>query len=553
MRSVEKWGIFELSLTGKTEGNPYTDYDIYGEFSCGRESVRVTGFYDGDGTYRIRFMPSFEGSYNYTINGSALTDGEISGSFVAVPPTSKKNHGPVRVSDKVYFNYEDGTPYNSIGTTCYAWLHQTEELQKQTLSTLSESSFNKIRFCVFPKYYQYNEHEPLTYPYAEIPEAEQKPEQKQELMDFYSFNPEHFRRFDKRIAELAELGIEADIILFHPYDKWGLSTMGRECNELYLRYMIARYGAYRNVWWAMANEYDLLNNNGWTNEEWSAYGRLMAAEDPYNHLRSIHNCIPFFDHNEEWITHCSLQRQDFYRHAEYTDEYINKYNKPVVWDEICYEGNIDWGWGNISGPEMVRRFWETTVRGGACGHGETIIPGTAADRLSESETSGIMALLRANSVSGIRALFEKDRLNREEKPVGADGCEYPSTTLWWSHGGVLRGESNTRLAFLKRIWEEAPAGRLKHGEGAFDEAVAIPWNEEKICTWTEQTFASYELHYYGLGRPSFRRFSLPEGVKYHFEVIDTWNMTITDCGIKEGEVRIDMPGHEWMAIRMSRV
>ena len=67
------------------------------------------------------------------------------------------------------------------------------------------------------------------------------------------------------------------------------------------------------------------------------------------------------------------QGRDLYRHVEYTDEYIQKYNKPVVWDEIAYEGNIDMGWGNISGQEMVRRFWEAALRGGHPGHGETYV------------------------------------------------------------------------------------------------------------------------------------------------------------------------------------
>lgn len=27
-------------------------------------------------------------------------------------------------------------------------------------------------------------------------------------------------------------------------------------------------------------------------------------------------------------------------------------------DECAYEGNINYGWGNITGEEMTRRFWE---------------------------------------------------------------------------------------------------------------------------------------------------------------------------------------------------
>lgn len=52
-----------------------------------------------------------------------------------------------------YLRYEDGTPYHQFGTTCYAWVHQTRELQELTLQTLAASPFNKIRFCVFPKSY----------------------------------------------------------------------------------------------------------------------------------------------------------------------------------------------------------------------------------------------------------------------------------------------------------------------------------------------------------------------------------------------------------------
>ena len=35
-------------------------------------------------------------------------------------------------------------------------------------------------------------------------------------------------------------GIEADLILFHPYDRWGYSNMGAENDDRYLRYVVAR-------------------------------------------------------------------------------------------------------------------------------------------------------------------------------------------------------------------------------------------------------------------------------------------------------------------------
>ncbi len=44
--------------------------------------------------------------------------------------------------------------------------------------------------------------------------------------------------------------------------------------------------------------------------------------------------------------------------AELVNEWRERYRKPVVLDEIAYEGNIQHGWGNITAEEMTRRFWE---------------------------------------------------------------------------------------------------------------------------------------------------------------------------------------------------
>lgn len=514
MQQVEKWGLMELILKGRKDGNPFTDYEVTATFNGEKETVTVYGFYDGDGVYKVRFMPSYEGMYTYVAKGNAL-EKEEAGNFEVMPVISERNHGPVGVTKKRYLVYEDGTPYYSIGTTCYAWVNQRDELQEQTLTTLKNSSFNKIRFCFFPKYYLYNLKEPISYPYVRGESKGQDKEQVQRMFrmklhveeevaditdfDCYRFNVEHFRRFDKQIMELREMGIEADLILFHPYDKWGFSTMKKECDELYLKYVVARYGAYRNVWWSMANEYDLMAKR---EEDWEDYGHLVQNTDPYGHLRSIHNCMKFYDYSRDWIMHCSMQRIDLYRHVEGTNEYLDQYDKPVVWDEIAYEGNVDMGWGNITGEELVRRFWEAFMRGGCAGHGETYM--------------------------------------------------HPQDILWWSHGGVLHGTSEPRFAFLHEIMTQTPGGFLKLGGGMFDEVVGIPVDEEKTGGF-EPNFCSYEIHYLGFGRPSFRCFDLPEDRKFRIEVIDTWNMNISDMGVHSGYTKIVLPGRQYMAIRLIEI
>ena len=61
--SVEKWGMYEIELEGPSDGNPFCDQWIRGTFTCKNESKTVDGFYDGNGIYKVRFMPSFEETY----------------------------------------------------------------------------------------------------------------------------------------------------------------------------------------------------------------------------------------------------------------------------------------------------------------------------------------------------------------------------------------------------------------------------------------------------------------------------------------------------------
>ena len=70
--------------------------------------------------------------------------------------------------------------------------------------------------------------------------------------------------------------------------------------------------------------------------------------------------MQIYDHGADWITHSSMQRVDYYKTAEMTDTWRKNWNKPVVVDECAYEGNNDHAWGNITGEEMTRRFWEGT-------------------------------------------------------------------------------------------------------------------------------------------------------------------------------------------------
>ena len=158
------WATFELSFEGPTTGNPFVDVTLGATFTQGERAVRVTGFYDGDGRYLVRFLPDTEGQWQYRISSNALALDQRSGT-VDVGPAKAGHHGPVRVDRRYHFRYADGTRYINIGTTAYVWNLQGDALEEETLATLATAPFTKIRMCVFPKHYRYNENEPERYPF----------------------------------------------------------------------------------------------------------------------------------------------------------------------------------------------------------------------------------------------------------------------------------------------------------------------------------------------------------------------------------------------------
>lgn len=119
-KQVEKWDVLEVTVEGHSDKNPFVDYEIQGIFTGKHETVTVDGFYDGEGVYKVRYMPSFVELYTFEVTGSAI-DGEVLTGKFQVTPASEENHGPIRVANTYHFAYEDGAPYYSIGTTCYVW------------------------------------------------------------------------------------------------------------------------------------------------------------------------------------------------------------------------------------------------------------------------------------------------------------------------------------------------------------------------------------------------------------------------------------------------
>ena len=84
--SIEQWGLFELALPGPSGGNPFKEVTFNAGFTLEHRTVQVKGFYDGDGTYRVRFMPDAPGRWTYATDSSAHELAGHTGDFTCTPP-----------------------------------------------------------------------------------------------------------------------------------------------------------------------------------------------------------------------------------------------------------------------------------------------------------------------------------------------------------------------------------------------------------------------------------------------------------------------------------
>ena len=497
VRAVQQWDAFEVSLKSKAEGNPFIDTSLSATFTNGDTSIEARGFYDGDENYRIRFMPPSPGQWRYETHSNVAALDHQTGTFDC-QTASGANHGPVRVRNTYHFAYADGTAYKPIGTTSYGWVCQPDAMEDQTIATLAKSPFNKIRMSVQPIPYAASKDQLDLFPFEKTSDGK---------WDFTRFNPKFFQHLERRIAQLRDLNVQADLILFVPYNaKLGFTEMSREDDERYVRYLVARLSAYRNVWWSLANEYDLIRTR--ETKDWDRIGRLIASDDPYQHLRSIHFSKNIFEPSAPWVTHISVQNgnavADFGRASLYRDACT----KPVLYDEVCYEGDVDKRWGQLSGEEMTMRFWLGTIGGTYVGHGEV--------------------------------------------------TQHPEAKSWTARGGELSGASPARISFLKQILDDAPAEGIEPIDRYFESNIAgkpgtyylVYFGKEPTKDWTISLYKD----------------SLTDGMKFQLDVLDTWNMTITHdprtFTLKRHdpyyfhdreEAKVDLGGKPFMAVRLRRV
>jgi hypothetical protein len=291
-RTVGEWEV----RSARRYPTPFADVAVEATFTGpdGR-TVRVPGFHAGSGSWKVRFNPGIAGRWTYRIaSHPANADLAAVGAFEVMPRESK---GFLRaMPDQAFgFSYENGDPVFLFGDTVYnlfgmAYCGGDVE---GFLRRRKRQGFNilRIRVPVSPF------HHPDGYSDWQTRRTWAWGGSEQEPM-FDRFNLDYFATVDRVVQLCEEIDIGIEMIM----EGWGFefpfnhrTLFTAEWEELWMRYLIARYDAYNCLYaWTPLNEYEYYPAGNFVHkpaaDRWAMrIARWIKATAPHGHVVAMHN------------------------------------------------------------------------------------------------------------------------------------------------------------------------------------------------------------------------------------------------------------------------
>ncbi|ACB76227.1 DUF5060 domain-containing protein [Opitutus terrae] len=389
--SADRVGCYDfvevtLHVAQPTGGNPFTDVTVAGTFGLSGETpIAVDGFCDSaDGrVFRIRFMPAKPGAYDYTVT---YREGGFAqqhrGQFQAV---DQRNRGLVRLDPEYPSHFQwEGTQERFFwnGTTAYFLAGWDDATIRDAIERLDLHKITRIRAALAGRvadgrtwFEPVEPSDKFTFrlePWVAANSASLE----QPGFDVSRFNVGYWQKWEKLLAETRARDMAVSVVFYvdgsRPgVDPFGKSGMGGVDEQRYYRYAIARFGAYANVMWDLANEYRLFRDDAWAER----MGAFVKQADPYDHLTSTHGHDDFRFRKSPWADFALHQSWD--EHGGYDFMLKNRREQeqtgrviPQINEEYGYEDHYPQGWGESrtaparSAETRARLAWEICLAGG---------------------------------------------------------------------------------------------------------------------------------------------------------------------------------------------
>ncbi|MBK8478060.1 MAG: DUF4038 domain-containing protein, partial [Opitutaceae bacterium] len=193
--------------------------------------------------------------------------------------------------------------------------------------------------------------------------------------DVTRFNPAYWQKWERLLQEARSRDMVVSIVFYvdgaRPgADPFGPAGMGGADEQRYFRYAVARLGAFANVTWDLAREYQTFRDDAWATK----MGTLLKESDPYRHLTSVQGGTGFPFRQTRWADfalHTGADEQGGYafmlaqrRQQEATGRIIPQAN-----EDYGYEDHYPQGAAALQPPardaaSRLRLAWQIALAGG---------------------------------------------------------------------------------------------------------------------------------------------------------------------------------------------
>ena len=458
-QKIPLWGMFETSfLNDRKYTNPFVDTELEANFfSPSGKTYNFFGFYDGDGdggqsgnTWKLRFMCTEIGTWRWS---GVFADGTPggSGSFQCV---SSSLPGPLQVDKENphWLKKANGRHFLPRWYFLHELLFTKEGIWQEDVDKLLISNGYKmvtvlttqVQHLVSNGWNRREYERPFFYPWIK-----NSGPVLWNTMDLASW-----RKLDRVLQYLRDRNI---YVYF--FDGFFPNIPPRFPDnpikeKSYLRYALARIGAYWNVTHNIAFEFSEFMPTNRLNR----IGRYIKEIDPFNLLLTVHDTQDFDDlvRSEPWLDFANVQ----YKAGTATDAAISNpivinsfQGKPVAGTEIVWEGP-----DKLNADQVRKGAWGILMAGGFFLYGEFNLGRTGVGEFGSGKAHPFLKTLW-NFMEGIPYWTMRphnDLVNASEFCLANPGKEY---VIYAEQGGLISVDLSGTGGVLQVTWLNPRTGR----------------------------------------------------------------------------------------------
>ena len=235
--------------------------------------------------YRIRFMPIAAGDYKYTVT---YQQGDYkktaSGTFHSVEAHRRGMLGVDPAYPWHFIWTGTGEHFFFNGTTAYFIMGWKEErVIDFSIERLHRLKVNRMRVAIEGRENTFFGEPVMNGPAWSVMldpwKAEDADDYNHPGFDYSRFNLPYWQRFDRMLKFARERDMNISLVLMMN-DSHVFPAAGSEDEHRFIRYAVARFGAFSNITWDLGDDLDSFRDEKWTHET----GTLLQGWDPYKHL-----------------------------------------------------------------------------------------------------------------------------------------------------------------------------------------------------------------------------------------------------------------------------